>query len=334
MLVELAVDVVLSSFVAALSIWLSSSAFFFSSSAGARRRCLGLLDLAGRAWSARSCSFLRAREQLVAPRDQLLLRLERGGIGRRVASSPLLLQPAAAARKAKETRAPQRIPAIVRDPPALPIFGRTVARMLLYHDPRAPNPRRVRIFLAEKDVAYDTIEVLIANSAAPDARVPAQEPDRAVARARARRTAGSCASRWRSAATSRRLYPEPNLFGADPWERAQIEMWNRHAELELLWPISQVFRNTHTFWVGRIKQAPEFGEIMRELARRRASTGSTASSRKRPYIAGERFTVADITALCAIDFGKVSNIRINADDAPAPRGVARARQRAPELTKA
>ena len=101
------------------------------------------------------------------------------------------------------------------------------------------------------------------------------------------------------------LQPEPNLFGGDPWERAQIEQWNRHAELELLVPIAQVFRNTHKFWVGRIKQAPEFGAIMRELRRRRASTGSTASSRTRPYFAGDRFTVADITALCAIDFGKV-----------------------------
>src|ERR1044071_8698371 len=61
------------------------------------------------------------------------------------------------------------------------------------------------------------------------------------------------------------LYPEPNLFGVDAWERAQIEQWNRHAELELLLPIAQVFRNTNAFWVGRIKQSAEYGEIMREL---------------------------------------------------------------------
>ena len=100
------------------------------------------------------------------------------------------------------------------------------------------------------------------------------------------------------------MHPEPNLFGADAWERAQIEMWNRHAELELLLPIAQVFRNTHKFWVGRIKQAPEFGEIMREHVAARFDwlEGELA---KRPYMAGDRFTVADITALCAIDFGKV-----------------------------
>jgi len=111
------------------------------------------------------------------------------------------------------------------------------------------------------------------------------------------------------------MHPEPNLFGADAWERAQVEMWNRHAELELLWPISQVFRNSHKFWVGRIQQAPEFAQIMRDQLSARLDwlDGELA---KRPYMASERFTVADITALCALDFGKVSDIRINAEAHP------------------
>ena len=186
--------------------------------------------------------------------------------------------------------------------------------MLLYQDPRAPNPRRVRIFLAEKNVAYDTIEVLIANSAHqteqfrrknPISLLPVLElPDGRILR--------------ESMAICRyieELHPEPNLYGSDTWERAQIEMWNRHAELELLWPVSQVFRNTHQFWVGRIKQAPEFGEIMREHIALRFDWLEEELG-KRAYMAGERFTVADITALCAIDFGKVSQIRINAETHP------------------
>jgi glutathione S-transferase len=181
--------------------------------------------------------------------------------------------------------------------------------MLLYHDPRAPNPRRVRVFMAEKGVAYDTIEVLIANSAnmTPEFRqknpislLPVLElPDGRILR--------------ESIAICRyieELHPEPNLFGADAWERAQVEMWNRHAELELLWPISQVFRNAHKFWEGRIKQSPEFATIMRELIGERFVWFDSELA-KRPYLAGERFTVADITALCAIDFAKVSSIRID-----------------------
>lgn len=186
--------------------------------------------------------------------------------------------------------------------------------MLLYHDPRAPNPRRVRIFLAEKSVAYDTIEVLIANAAHqtdefrrknPISLLPVLEfSDGRILR--------------ESMAICRYLeeeYPEPNLFGTDAWERAQIEMWNRHAELELLFPIAQVFRNSHPFWAGRIKQAPEFATIMREHIGLRFDwlEGELA---KHPYMAGDRFTVADITALCAIDFGKVSDIRLKAETHP------------------
>lgn len=182
--------------------------------------------------------------------------------------------------------------------------------MLLYHDPRAPNPRRVRVFLAEKGVAYDTIEVLIANAAnlTPEFRqknplslLPVLElPDGRILR--------------ESMAICRyieELHPEPNLFGTDAWERAQIEMWNRHAELELLWPIQQVFRNTNKFWAGRIKQAPDFATIMREVLDERF-TWFDSELAKRDYLAGDRFTVADITAVCAIDFGKPSQIRIDA----------------------
>lgn len=181
--------------------------------------------------------------------------------------------------------------------------------MLLYHDPRAPNPRRVRIFLAEKGVAYDTIEVSLAAAAhlTPEFRkknpiqlLPVLElEDGRVLR--------------ESMAISRfleELHPEPNLLGQDPWERAQIEMWNRHAELELLWPISQVNRNSHAFWKGRIKQVPEFAEVMRERVAERFDWLEQELA-TRQYLAGDRFTVADITALCGIDFGKISNLRID-----------------------
>lgn len=186
--------------------------------------------------------------------------------------------------------------------------------MLLYHDPRALNPRRVRIFLAEKGVAYDTIEVSIAAkqhqsveflTKNPLSLLPVLElPDGKVLR--------------ESMAICRyveELHPEPNLLGADPWERAQIEQWNRHAEFELLLPVTLVFRNTHTFWVDRIKQSAEFGAIMRERIDERLAWFE-AELGQRPYIAGPRFTVADITALCAIDFGRIFKLRLNAATHP------------------
>ena len=181
--------------------------------------------------------------------------------------------------------------------------------MLLYHDPRAPNPRRVRIFLAEKGVQVETIEVLIAKQANRAETYLAKHPlgllpvleleDGRVLR--------------ESMAICRyveELHPEPNLLGADPWERAMIEQWNRHAEFEVLFPVAQTFRNTHSFWVGRIKQAPEFGAIMREIALDRLAW-LDAELANRPFVAGPRFTVADITLLCGLEFGKIVDIRLS-----------------------
>lgn len=181
--------------------------------------------------------------------------------------------------------------------------------MLLYQDPRAPNPRRVRVFLAEKGVAYDTIEVLIADAAHqtaafrqknPIAQLPVLELDDGRV---LRESMAIC--RYLE-----ELHPAPNLFGADAWERAQIEMWNRHAELELMLPLAIVFRNTHKSYEGRIKQSAEFGALMRALVGERFAWLERELA-ARPYMAGERFTVADITALCAIDWGKPSGIRLD-----------------------
>ncbi len=186
--------------------------------------------------------------------------------------------------------------------------------MLLYHDPRAPNPRRVRVFLAEKGVAYDTIEVLIADKAHQTPEFRKKNP---IALLPVLELADGRVLR-ESMAICRYIeetQPGPNLFGADPWERAQIEMWNRHAELELLWPISQVFRNTSKFYEGRIKQCPDFGQLMREHVTERLAW-LEGELGKRPFMAGERYTVADITALCAIDFGKPSQIRLSAEAHP------------------
>jgi glutathione S-transferase len=74
--------------------------------------------------------------------------------------------------------------------------------------------------------------------------------------------------------------------------------------------ITQVFRNTHSFFAGRIPQVPEYGEVCRKavLSRLAWLDGELAS---REFITGDRYTIADITALCGIDFGRPSNIRID-----------------------
>jgi glutathione S-transferase len=183
--------------------------------------------------------------------------------------------------------------------------------MKLYQDPRAPNPRRVRIFLAEKGLLdrVELVEVSI-NAGAhqqpehlqrnPLGLVPVLELDDG---RMLRESMAIC--RW-----FEEEHPEPNLFGAGAWERAWIEQWNRNAELELLFPVAQVFRNTHPFWHGKLDQVPGFGEVMRKhvVERMRWLDGELDS---RPFLAGDRFTIADITAICALDFAKIVQLRID-----------------------
>jgi glutathione S-transferase len=187
--------------------------------------------------------------------------------------------------------------------------------MLLYQDSKAPNPRRVRMFLAEKGLT-DTVELIDVSINDRAHEQPSYLEKNPLALVPVLELADGRLLR-ESMAICRyvdELPPEPAMFGTDAWSRAQVEQWNRHAELELLFPVAQVFRNSHPFWLGRIRQAPEFAEIMREHLKKRFLwlDGELAG---RPWLAGDTFSVADITALCAIDFGKISQIRVG-DDTP------------------
>lgn len=177
--------------------------------------------------------------------------------------------------------------------------------MRLYTAARAPNPKRVDMFLAEKGVS-DIERVLVDLNASehkqdgflarnPLARVPVLELDdgRYLAESRAICTYLEA------------LYPEPNLMGRDGEERAFIEMVDRQIEFYLFARIANCIRHTHPgLAVLEQPQFPDFGasegQKMREIAR--WLDGHLAV---RPYVAGERFSIADITAFCAIEFARL-----------------------------
>jgi glutathione S-transferase len=181
--------------------------------------------------------------------------------------------------------------------------------MKLYNSSTAPNPRRVRIFLAEKGIRVPIEEVDIVKAVNrepefrrknPMAAVPVLELDD-----------GTCIAE--SVAICRyfeEVQPEPPLFGiADARDRALVEMWNRRMEFALLIPIADAFRQRHEFFKGRIRQVPAYAEAQKLNAEESLQwlDGELAARR---FIAGERFTIADITAMVAIDFGRVSKIAI------------------------
>jgi len=178
----------------------------------------------------------------------------------------------------------------------------------LYDFGVAPNPRRVRIFLAEKGVEVPTVTVNIAKAenrepaflaVNPLGTLPVLELDDG-----RRLTESVAICRYIEV-----QHPEPPLMGVDPEDCAWVEMWSRRMEIELLFPIAQAFRNTHAFWAERIRQVPEWGEVCREKSEQRLAW-LDAELADRPWVAGERFTVADITALVSIDFGRIADIRI------------------------
>ncbi len=177
-------------------------------------------------------------------------------------------------------------------------------------DGRAPSPRRVRMFLAEKglDVPYERLAIHEENRTPefreknPVSTLPVLELDD-----------GTCIAE--SMAICRyfeETNPEPPLMGVDAQDKAVVEMWQRRMEIEVFSNITQVFRNTHDFFKGRITQVPAYGEACRAAVSKRLAWLDQELA-DRPFIAGERFSIADITALCGIDFGRVVKLGIQPD---------------------
>lgn len=189
--------------------------------------------------------------------------------------------------------------------------------MKLYDFSMAPNPRRVRVFLAEKGIEVPVVQVSIASlehrkpeflAKNPMGTLPVLELDDGTYLAE-------------SVAICRYFEeqkPQPALFGIDAKDRAIIEMWNRRMELDLFYPIAQAFRNTSDFFKGRIPQVPEWGNLCRESSLKRLEWLDKELA-NRQFIAGDHYSIADITAMVAVDFGRPSNIRI----APEQKNLAR-----------
>ena len=184
--------------------------------------------------------------------------------------------------------------------------------MKLYDSKAAPNPRRARIFLAEKGITLPVEQVdimakqhLTAEYAAinPLQRMPALELDD-----------GTIISE--SIAICRYfevLQPEPPLFGVGAKDIALVEMWNRRAELNLFFPVAHVFRHTHPAMKElEVPQVPAWAEANRPriVDFLRILDNELKS---RPFIAGGRYSVADITALCAVDFMKPARVAMPDD---------------------
>jgi len=173
--------------------------------------------------------------------------------------------------------------------------------MKIYNHPLAPNPRRVRIFVAEKGltIPYETVDILSGQNRKPEflaknpaGGVPVLELDDGRYLAESVAICGYLEG----------LHPEPNLCGKDNLEQAFIEQWNRRMELNLFGPIARAFQHTNPLFAGRIKQFPDYGAAQLAVAQSQLEW-LNGQLQGKEFIAGARYTIADVTALVAVDFG-------------------------------
>ena len=173
--------------------------------------------------------------------------------------------------------------------------------MKIYSSPVAPSPRKVLIFIAEKGIENIEVENLDIGKMehktpeykkiAPNSRIPALVLDDGQV---ILETTAIC--RYLEC-----LYPEPNMFGKDPMEIAQIEMWYSRVSFELMLPLMHGFRHTHPHMSALENQNNEFGLAQRELAVKSLGYYEEVIKGK-DFIACNRFTYADIQTVSSLQF--------------------------------
>ena len=179
--------------------------------------------------------------------------------------------------------------------------------MKLYDSKMAPNPRRTRIFLAEKGIALPTeqVDMMKMEHKTPEytAINPLQRMPSLVLDDGTIITESIAICRYFEA-----VQPEPPLFGVGPKEIALVEMWNRRCEINFFANVAAVFRHLHPAMRElEVPQIPAFADAMRpraiwflELLDKELAT--------REFVASDRYSVADITALVSVDFMKPARL--------------------------
>jgi glutathione S-transferase len=181
--------------------------------------------------------------------------------------------------------------------------------MKLYDSGRAPNPRRVRIFLAEKGIQVPAEQVDLAAQEHKSPIFTALNPLQRVP-VLALEDGTTIAESMAICRYFERLRPEPPLFGRGPKEEALVEMWNRRMELNLLAAISTVFRHTHPAMKQlENPQVPEWAEANKPRVIEYLEILEEQLA-DQLFVVGDHYSVADITGLVAIDFMKPAGLAV------------------------
>ncbi|MBF7074097.1 glutathione S-transferase family protein [Glaciecola sp. MH2013] len=180
--------------------------------------------------------------------------------------------------------------------------------MKIYDTKTAPTPRRVRIFLAEKNISMEYVQVDLQkgeNLSAemreknPIGKIPILELDD-----------GSCIGESDAICTYfEALQPEPPLMGVTPLQKAQIAMWQRQVDLCLFMQVGMCFQHTTGYFKDRMTPVKDYGVEAGKNAAKYLSV-LDRQLQDNEFVAGDTFSIADITTLCSIDFARVIDVRI------------------------
>ncbi|MFA7264129.1 MAG: glutathione S-transferase family protein [Caulobacter sp.] len=185
--------------------------------------------------------------------------------------------------------------------------------MILYGERNpAPNPRRVRIFVAEKGIDL------------PETRVNLRLREHKSDEHRARNSLGQVPTLVLDDGTTisesvsicrylEGLHPAPALFGSTVREQALVDMWIRRVEFQLTVPVGMFWRHAHPLTAALLTQFQDFGESNRETYGRVCAWLDGDLADGRPWLAGDDYSMADIVALTTIDFATFTGLEPPAD---------------------
>jgi len=184
--------------------------------------------------------------------------------------------------------------------------------MKLYDSKQAPNPRRARIFLAEKGITLPTeqVDIMAKQQMTPEytAINPLQRMPALVLDDGTVITESIAICRYFEI-----QQPDPPLFGVGPKDIVLVEMWNRRCEINFMANVAAVFRHLHPAMKDlEIPQIPAWAEANKPRVTwfLQLLDGELAD---REFIAGDRYSVADITTLVAVDFMKPARLTVPDD---------------------
>jgi len=176
----------------------------------------------------------------------------------------------------------------------------------------APSPRRVRIFLAEKGVEIPRMDLDLQNgeSRTPEflgmnslGGTPVLELDDGTIL-----TESVAICRYLES-----LHPETPLMGANALEAAKIEMWDRRMEIEIFATLGSIAQHSFEFFADKLEQIPAFAEAQKRMATKKWQWLDAELADGRPFVAGDRFSFADITGMAALMIGDFVGVEIPGD---------------------